>query len=115
MLPAVIPAVTSDEIDTKTSLEPVPTTSGRVSIQSYSNFTNQSSSFDYQRWRYTFQLNANRIGGSGFTYTQYLSFAYRASDWNYISSNLENAFRVYDLAMSYNFNDVTSLWARKTS
>ncbi|MCW9065811.1 MAG: hypothetical protein OQJ78_05890 [Ignavibacteriaceae bacterium] len=110
IVPAVIPAVTSAEIDTKTSLEPVPTTSGRVSIQSYSNFTNQSSRFDYQRWRYTFQLNANRIGGSGFSYSQYLSFAYRASDWNYISSNLEDAFRVYDLAMNYSFNDATSLW-----
>ena len=108
--PAVIPAVTSNEIDTKTSLEPVPTLSGRFSVQSYSNFTNQSSSFDYQRWRYTFQLNANRIGASGFSYSQYLSFAYRASDWNYISSNLEDAFRVYDLAMNYSFNDVTSLW-----
>ena len=71
----------------------------------------KSTSFDYQRWRYTFQLNANRIGGSGFTYTQYLSFAYRASNWNYISSNLDEAFRAYDLALGYNFNDVTSLWA----
>jgi len=110
IVPAVIPAVTSTEIDTKTSLEPVPTTSGRDSIQSYSNFTNQSSRFDYQRWRYTFQLNANRIGGSGFSYSQYLSFAYRASDWNYISSNLEDAFRVYNLSMNYSFNDATSLW-----
>ena len=111
IVPAVIPPVTADEVETKTSLEPVPTLSGRVSIQSYSNFTNQSSSFDYQRWRYAFQLNANRIGGSGFSYTQYINFAYRASDWNYISSNLLDALRVYDLALGYSFNDVTSLWA----
>jgi len=111
IIPAIVPAVTSNEIETKTSLEPVPTLSGRVSVQSYSNFTNQSTSFDYQRWRYTFQLNATRIGGSGFTYTQYLSFAYRASEWNYISSNLADAFRAYDLALGYNFNDVTSIWA----
>ena len=111
IIPAIVPAVTSNEIETKTSLEPIPTLSGRVSVQSYSNFTNQSTSFDYQRWRYTFQLNANRIGGSGFSYTQYLSFAYRASNWNYISSNLDEAFRAYDLALGYNFNDLTSLWA----
>jgi len=109
--PAIVPAVTENEISTKTSLDPIPTLSGRVSIQSYSNFTNQSTSFDYQRWRYTFQLNADRIGGSGFTYSQYLSFAYRASNWNYISSNLEDAFRAYDLAVGYSFNDVTSVWA----
>lgn len=110
IVPAVIPAVTDNEIETKTSLEPVPTVSGRVSIQSYSNFTNQSTSFDYQRWRYAFQLNANRIGGSGLSYSQYINFAYRASDWHYISSNLEDAFRVYDLGINYAFNDVTSLW-----
>ena len=109
--PAIVPAVTENEISTKTSLAPVPTLSGRISVQSYSNFTNQSTSFDYQRWRYTFQLNANRIGGSGFSYTQYLSFAYKASNWNYISSNLEDAFRAYDLAVGYTFNDVTSIWA----
>ena len=106
ILPAVIPAVTSAEIETKTSLVPVPTTSGRVSIQSYSNFTNQSTRFDYQRWRYTFQLNANRIGGSGFTYTQYLSFAYRASDWNYISSNLEDR---KDLLLSDDDDNIPSI------
>lgn len=109
--PAIVPAVTENEISTKTSLAPVPTLSGRISVQSYSNFTNQSTSFDYQRWRYTFQLNANRIGGSGFSYTQYLSFAYKASNWNYISSNLEDAFRAYDLAVGYAFNDMTSIWA----
>jgi len=108
--PVVVPENTSDGVETTTSLEPVSTLSGRISVQSYSNFTNQSSRFDYQRWRYTFQLNANHIGGSGFSYTQYLSFAYRASNWNYISQNLEDAFRAYDLAVGYSFNDVTSLW-----
>ena len=109
--PAIVPAVTENEIVTQTSVDPIPTLSGRVSIQSYSNFTNQSTSFDYQRWRYTFQLNANSIGGSGLFYSQYLNFAYRASDWHYISSNLEEAFRAYDLTLGYNFNDVTLFWA----
>ena len=107
----IAPEVAETEITTKTTLQPLPTLSGRFSIQSYSNFTNQSSSFDYQRWRYTFQLNANRIGSSGLFYSQYLNFAYRASDWHYISSNLEEAFRAYDLTLGYNFNDITLLWA----
>ena len=108
--PVIIPAVTSEEIVTKTSLEPVPTLSGKVSVQSYSNFSNQQSSFDYQRWRYTFQLNAGHIGNSGFSYTNYISFAYRASDWNTISSELFKALRIYDLAVKYNFNERTLLW-----
>ena len=80
--PVIIPTVVSDEIVTKTSLEPVPTLSGKVSVQSYSNFTNNQTSYDYQRWRYTFQLNAGQIANSGFSYSQYISFAYRADDWN---------------------------------
>ena len=108
--PVITSTVTTDEIVTKTSLEPVPTLSGKVSVQSYSNFTNNRTSYDYQRWRYTFQLNAGHIGNSGFSYSQYLSFAYRASDWNKISSDLSKALRVYDLAVKYNFNERTLLW-----
>jgi hypothetical protein len=110
IVPAIIPAVTGDEIETKTSLEPVPTLSGKVSVQSYSNFTNNQTSYDYQRWRYTFQLNAGHIANSGFSYSQYISFAYRADDWNTISSDLMQALRVYDLAVKYNFSERTFIW-----
>ena len=82
---------------------------GRITVQSYSNFSNQSNRFDYQRWRYAFTLNANNISGSKFSYTQYINFAYKASDWNSISSNLGQAIRVYDLALMYDFSTVTSL------
>jgi len=108
--PVIVPAVITESITTKTTLEPLPTLSGRVSVQSYSNFSNQQNSFDYQRWRYSFQLNAGHIGNSGFSYSHYLSFAYRASDWKNISSNLSEALRVYDLAVKYNFNERTLLW-----
>jgi len=110
LAPIVIPTVVADEVVTKTSLEPVPTLSGRVSVQSYSNFTNNQSSYDYQRWRYTFQLKAGRIANSSFSYSQYISIAYRADDWNRISSNLSEAIRVYDLAIRYDFNWRTLLW-----
>ena len=110
LIPVVIPTVTSGEIITKTTLEPVSSFSGKISVQSYSNFTNNQASYDYQRWRYTFQLNANRIGSSGFSYSQYISFAYRADDWNRISSDLSEAIRVYDLAVKYNFNERTLIW-----
>lgn len=110
LTPVVIPTVTSGEIITKTTLEPVSSFSGKISVQSYSNFTNNQASYDYQRWRYTFQLNANRIASSGFSYSQYISFAYRADDWNRISSDLSEAIRVYDLAVKYNFNERSLIW-----
>ena len=108
--PVIIPEVEAETISTKTTLEPIPTLSGRVSVQSYSNFTNNLSSIDYQRWRYTFQLKAEHIGNTGFSYSNYINFAYRADDWNTISSNLMDALRVYDLAIKYNFNERTLVW-----
>ena len=108
--PVIVPVVTEETVDTKTTLEPVPTLSGKVSIQSYSNFSNNISSVDYQRWRYTFQLNAGHIGNSGFSYSHYLNFAYRADDWNTLSSNVFDALRVYDLAIKYDFTERTLVW-----
>jgi hypothetical protein len=55
-------------------------------------------------------LNANQNSQFGFSYSQYISFAYRADDWNTISSDLFKALRVYDLAVKYNFNERTLLW-----
>ncbi|MEE9117078.1 MAG: hypothetical protein V3U02_00605, partial [Calditrichia bacterium] len=87
-----------------------PKVNGRITMQSYSNFTNQGSNFNYQRWRYTFKLNAKNIGGSNLSYNQYINFAYRASDWDEISSNLGKAFKVYELALKYDFSGSTTLW-----
>lgn len=87
-----------------------PKVSGRVTVQSYSNFSNQQSRFDYQRWRYAFRLNAQNIGSTGLSYSHYINFAYRSSEWKEISSNLGQAIRIYDLALSYDFSEVTSLW-----
>ncbi|MEJ2103242.1 MAG: hypothetical protein P8X47_01555, partial [Ignavibacteriaceae bacterium] len=108
--PVIVPIVTEETINTKTTLESIPTLSGKVSVQSYSNFSNNLSSVDYQRWRYTFQLNAGHIGNTGFSYSHYLNFAYRADDWQTISSNVFDALRVYDLALKYDFTERTSVW-----
>jgi hypothetical protein len=108
--PVIVPTVTESTIETKTTLEPIPTLSGKISVQSYSNFSNNYSSIDYQRWRYTFQLNAERIANSGFSYSHYINFAYRADDWSTVTSDLFNALRVYDLAVRYNFTERSLLW-----
>ena len=84
---------------------------GKVSVQSYSNLTNLSHDLSYQRWRYAFQLTANNIGGSKLSYSHYLNFAYKANDWNRISSNLGEAIRIYDFSLKYDFNEKTNLTA----
>ncbi len=83
---------------------------GKISLQSYSNISNENNKYNYQRWRYTFKLNAKNIGGSRLSYSQYLNFAYKADEWSEINSNLGRTLRVYDLALRYDFSDYTTLW-----
>jgi hypothetical protein len=84
---------------------------GKISVQSYSNLSNLSRELSYQRWRYAFQLTANNIGSTRLSYSHYINFAYRASDWNTVTSNLGNAIRIYDLSLRYDFNDRTNVTA----
>lgn len=108
---AVLPVVTSIKGNAEGySTESESKLSGKFSVQSYSNFSNLSKTYNYQRWRYTFRLNAERIGNSNISYSQYISFAYRASEWSEISSKIGNAIRVYDLAFRYNFTPLTHIW-----
>lgn len=83
---------------------------GRLSLQSYSNLTNVSSSLNYQNWRYTFSIDAENIADSKFSISNYTSFAYRADNWNALKSDLGQVIRIYDLALKYSFDKKTSLW-----
>ena len=84
--------------------------SGRFSIQSYSNISNSQYFADNQRWRYSFDFNARNIGGSGLSFSNYVTFAYRADRWAGISDNFGRSLRVYDVALNYDFSKKTSLW-----
>lgn len=108
-IPAAPVQLTSNE---KFILKETRTTniSGRVSSQSYSNFSNYSSRGNYQRWRHSLRFSADQIEGTGLSFTTYSIFAYKADDWNRISSNLTNALKVYDLSLGYRFNESTRIW-----
>ncbi|MBS4035963.1 MAG: hypothetical protein KGZ85_15980 [Ignavibacterium sp.] len=83
---------------------------GRISSQSYSNFSNFSSRGNYQRWRHSFRFAADQIEGTGLSFSQYSIFAYKANDWNRISTNLTNSLKVYDLSLGYRFDESTRIW-----
>ncbi len=83
---------------------------GRFSIQSYTNMSNYDNNGDYQRWRYTFSFTGDNIGNSPLSVSNYMTFGYRVSDWQEISSDLSSALRIYDLAVNYRFSDKTNLW-----
>lgn len=83
---------------------------GKFSVQSYSNISNSPYFADNQRWRYSFALNAKNIGGSRLSFTDYMTFAYRADEWAQLKDNFGRSLRVYDFALSYDFTAKTSLW-----
>ena len=83
---------------------------GKFSVESYSNISNSPYFADNQRWRYSFSLNANEIGGSKLSFSNYITFAYRADEWANMKENLGRSLRVYDFALNYAFNKNTSLW-----
>jgi len=84
-----------------------PGISGRFSVQSHSTLSNSTGSIDYQRWRYTLSLNADKINGSDLSLTSYINFNYRADDWKNISSDIWENLKIYDLALKYEFNETT--------
>lgn len=83
--------------------------SGRISVQSHSNFSNNEGSIDYQRWRYTVSVNADRIAESNLSLSSYINFNYRADDWNNISTDVWRNLKIYDLALKYDFNESTQI------
>lgn len=84
--------------------------SGRISSQSYTNFTNYSERGNNQRWRHSVRLNADSIGSSGLSFSSYTIFAYKADDWQQVSSNIGKALKVYDLNLGYKFDESTRMW-----
>lgn len=84
--------------------------SGRYSLQSYSNFNNFNTSGDYQRWRHSFKLGLKNLGTEGLSFSTYSIFAYKADEWNKVSSSLGSALKVYDLNLNYKFSTSTQFW-----
>ncbi|MCD4732035.1 MAG: hypothetical protein K8R74_15620 [Bacteroidales bacterium] len=81
---------------------------GRLSIASYSNFSNSPAS-NSQRMRYTFSLKANNISDSRLSAEAYISFVHSNKNWDEVKSNIFNGLKVYNLALKYDFNETTHL------
>ncbi len=82
---------------------------GRFSLSGYSNLSNIKNYTDFQNWRYSFSLEANKINGSKFSFSNYFIFRYRADQWHLLSDNFSRSFKVYELAGKYEFNARTKL------
>jgi len=82
---------------------------GRFSVSGYSNLSNITGRNDYQNWRYSLSVNADNLNNSRFSLFNYFTFRYRADEWNFVKSNLGEAFKVYELGVKYDFDKSTNL------
>jgi hypothetical protein len=91
-------------------VKPQQDISGRLSISSYSNFSNTPGG-NSQRMRYTFSLNAKNIANSKLSGESYISFVHKDGEWNEIQDNIFNGLKIYNLSLNYEFNKYVKLTA----
>lgn len=84
--------------------------SGRISLSSYSNFSDPGSD-DLHRFRYTLSLKAANVMDSKTSLESYISFMHKLNHRDVVKENFNNALKIYNLALKYDFNETTSLWA----
>lgn len=81
---------------------------GRISVSSYSNFSSKEAA-RRQRMRYTFSIDANNLGNSGFSAETYVSFVHSNNNWEDIKDNIFKGLKIYSLSIKYNFNETMYL------
>lgn len=73
---------------------------GRLSLGSYTNFSDSPTS-TLQRMRYTFSLDATNINHSRFSLESYIMFRHTAHEWSEVKDHLANALKIYNLALHF--------------
>ena len=102
-------AVRADSVFPQTSKKTnVQAIRGSMSVNSYSDFSDTGAP-DSQRFRYTLSLNAGNMGGSKFSAESYISFRHKSGEWQELKNDVFSALKIYNLALRYDFNKLTSL------
>ena len=86
--------------DQDKSIPAIMDISGRLSLSSYSNFSNTPGG-NSQRMRYTFSLNAKNISNTRLSAETYISFAHKDGEWDEIQDNIYNGLKIYNLSVIY--------------
>ena len=81
---------------------------GRISMSSYSNFSDNTDS--NHRMRYRFSMQVEHINDSRFTADTYLAFSHRNGEWDAVKENIFHALKVYSLAVKYQVGDQANVW-----
>ena len=81
---------------------------GRIKLSSYSNLSNNFKN-DNQRFRYTFNMNANHLANSRLSLETYVAFSHRFYDGKAVPSSLSD-IKLYTLAARVDLSKNTRLW-----
>lgn len=81
---------------------------GKIKLSGYSNFSNNFNN-DNQRFRYTFNLNANHIANSAASLETYVAFSHRVYDGTAVPSDIKD-LKIYSLAFRYDLSKNTRFW-----
>lgn len=90
-------------------MQPKQDINGRLSISSYSNFSNTPGG-NSQRMRYTFSINAKNIADTRLSGESYISFVHKDGEWNEIQDNIFNGLKIYNLALNYEISKNFKVW-----
>lgn len=103
----ITPAV--DSMETKREVR-TQKLNGRLSV---ANYTNMSSAHinDSERMRYTFNLDVKNMNGSKFSIQNYITFNHTMHQWQEVRDNLNNALKIYNLAVDYEVTPTLTLSA----
>ncbi|KJF44747.1 TonB-dependent receptor [Draconibacterium sediminis] len=82
---------------------------GRLSLSSYSNISDEADNI--HRFRYTLSAKASHLSGSKISAETYVSFTHKLNQWEVVQENLNNALKVYSLALKYDINESATFWA----
>jgi hypothetical protein len=96
-------------VDSTVLKKPEQDISGRLSLSSYSNFSNTPGG-NSQRMRYTFSIKAFNIAGTRLSGESYISFVHKDGEWSEIQDDIFNGLKIYSLALKYEFNKNYTVW-----
>ncbi len=81
---------------------------GRIKLSSNTNFSDNFKN-DNQRFRYTFNLNANNIGNSALSLESYVAFSHRSYDGIAVPSSISD-LKLYTIAARLDISKNTRVW-----
>ena len=100
------PVVISPETEEKATTDFKQKIRGRLSASSYSDFYGDKTT---HRMRYAFTMQGNNLGNSRFSTDSYIAFRHTLGEWQAVKDNLNDAFKIYSLALKYDLDKSSSI------